>query len=364
VLEFTGSLGTKAMGLAAAIFGLPTPSALHRFEWPAALYLLLLLPLLVGLYVLMQMRRRRYAMRYASVSLLREAVGSGPGVRRHIPAAIYLLALTAMIFALARPQGLLNTAYSTGIVILAIDVSGSMIADDVEPTRMEATKRAVREFVERQPRGVQIGVVSFSDFGALVQAPTREKKPVIDAINRLQPQRGTNMGGGLQAALDAIYEGTDGTRPAARTPFGLQPTPTPPSADANRPPPASIVLLSDGQSNTGPPPVRVAEEAVDAGVKIYTVGIGTPEGTIIRVEGRNVFTRLDDRTLQEIADMTGGEYFSAQDESELRRIYEQLARERQTEEEETELTFVLTGLALFLSLIGGALSLAWFNRLP
>jgi Ca-activated chloride channel homolog len=357
-----GPVGSFLAGIVAAIFGLPTPTEFHRFEWPMALLLLLVLPLLVGMYVFMQMRRRRYALRYANVPLLKEAVGSGPGIRRHIPVAVYLLALTAMILALARPQGILDTPYASGTIVLAIDVSGSMMAEDVAPNRMEATKRAVREFVERQPRGVEIGIVQFSDFGIISQVPTRDKKQVLEAISRLQPQRGTNIGDGLLAALDAILDAGDMQRSAGQPQFPTQPTPGPSTQDG--PPPASIVLLSDGESNTGPPALRIAEMAAAAGIKVYTVGIGTPEGTILRIQGRNVYTRLDEATLRDIADMTGARYFSAQDEAELRQVYEELARERQVEQEETELTFVLTGAALLLSLVGGALSLAWFNRLP
>jgi Ca-activated chloride channel family protein len=328
------------------------------FIWPAALLLLFIVPLLGGLYVWMQTRRRRYALQYASVSLVAQAVGRGPGVRRHIPAAIYLLALTAMIFALARPQATVPVPQNTGTLILAIDVSGSMLAEDVEPNRMEATKDAVLDFVEEQPSGVKIGIVSFSDFGALVAPPTRDRKVVTDAIKRLRPQRGTNIGGGLQAALDAIYEGVDGGVTSAAG----SATPTPEGAP--KPPPASIVLLSDGQSNTGPQPEQVAEEAVTAGVKVYTIGIGTEQGTILQIQGRNVFTRLDEAALRSVAEQTGGRYFNAQDEGDLHQIYDELARERQFEDEETEITFAVTALAMLLSIIAGGLGLIWFNRLP
>lgn len=176
------------------------------FEWPWALALLIVIPVLAAIYVAMQRRRQRYALRYASVSLVQQAVGAGPGIKRHIPAALYLLALTAMIIALARPQATIPTPSSTGTVMLSIDVSGSMFAQDVEPNRMEATKEAAREFVEKQPRGVKIGVVSFSDFGALVAPPSEERAQALEAISRLRPQRGTNIGAGLAVALDAIYE--------------------------------------------------------------------------------------------------------------------------------------------------------------
>lgn len=342
------------------------------FIWPQALVALLIVPLLVGVYLWMQRRRSRYAVRFASLGLVKQAVGKGPGIRRHIPAAVYLLALTGMIVALARPQAPLQVPRNTGTVMLVIDTSGSMQATDVKPNRMEATKQAAQQFVERQPSGVKIGVVQFSDFGALSQAPTRDRDLVRKAIDRLKPQRGTNIGGGLQAALDALYEGSDSPRPTtapaqpgvpgrpAATP---QPTTLPRDADAKTPP-ASIVLVSDGESNVGPPPLEVAQEAQKAGVKVYTIGIGTKEGVNLNIQGRRVFTRLDEESLKGMADLTGGRYLTAQDESELRSVYDELALEREFEEEKTEITFGFTAGALVLSVIGGILSLLWFNRLP
>ncbi len=345
------------------------------FQWPQVLIALALVPLLAAAYVWMQRRRQRYAVRFASLSLVRDAVGKGPGVRRHIPAALYLLAVTAMIVALARPQAPVNVPHNTGTVVLSIDVSGSMQATDVKPNRMEGTKEAARRFVNDQPSGVKVGIVSFSDFGALIQPPTRDRDLVLRAIDRLRWQRGTNIGSGLQVALDAIFEGSDSPRPtttavaggppaapggAARPPA---PEPAPQTGD-RKAPPASIVLVSDGESNVGPPPLEVAQEAVKAGIKVYTVGIGTKEGTVLRIQGRNVFTRLDEDTLKGIAEQTGGRYLTAQSEEELTRVYEELARERQFEKEKTEVTFAVTAGALALSVIAGFLSLLWFNRLP
>lgn len=339
-----------------------------HFQAPAAFLFLLLIPIIAGLYVWMQTQRRKYAVRYASVSLLRQAVGAGPGVRRHVPAALYLCALAAMIVALARPEGTVENAFSTGTVILAIDVSGSMWAEDVAPNRMEATKDAAKQFVEKQPKGIEIGIVSFSDFGILTQEPTRDKGDVTRAIERLSPKTGTNIGGGLQAALDAIYASSDQERPGAQSqsPFAPgQPSPTPAATAGEIDlPPASIVLVSDGQSNTGPPPLRVAEEAVAAGIKVYTIGIGTPQGTTLRIQGRSVFTRLDEESLRGVAEMTGGKYLSAQDEDELAQVYEELATETESEPEERDLTYYLTGVGLIFSLLAGGFSLAWFNRLP
>lgn len=348
------------------------------FIWPQALVGLALIPVLLGIYVWMQRRRQRYAVRFASLSLVRDAVGKGPGIRRHIPAGVYLVALAAMIVALARPQAPVKVPHNTGTVVLSIDVSGSMQATDVKPSRMEATKDAARRFVQQQPKGVKVGVVSFSDFGALIQPPTRDKDLVLRAIDRLRPQRGTNIGSGLQVALDAIFEGADIPRPTSTAAAGAAPgvpgrppiVPSTPGAAAQaqangqKPPPASIVLVSDGESNVGPPPLEVAQEAVKAGVKVYTVGIGTKEGSVLRIQGRSVFTRLDEDTLRGVAEQTGARYLSAQNEEELGKVYDELARERQFEDEKTEITFGVTAAALALSVIGGFLSLLWFNRLP
>ena len=332
------------------------------FLIPQALLLLLLVPLFAAAYIWMQRWRRRYALRYASVALVRDAVGRGPGIRRHVPPALFLLALAAMGLAVARPQATVPVTEDLGTVVLAIDTSGSMQATDVSPNRMEATKEAVRRFVEEQPGGVEIGVVSFSDAGAVLQPPTKDRDEVLRTIDRLRPQRGTNIGGGLAAALDAI------ARTADSTPAGLVATPGPtPAAGAAPPPempPASVVLVSDGESNTGPPPLDVAREAAAAGVRVYTVGIGTPQGITLRVNGQSVLTRLDEATLRGMADLTGGRYLNAQDEAQLAGVYDELAREQQVAEREVEISFAMAAGALLLSAVGGALSLLWFNRLP
>ena len=329
------------------------------FEWPFVLPLLIVVPLLAAVYIAMQKRRNQYALRYASVSLVAQAVGKGPGIKRHIPPALYLLAIVALIIGLARPEATIPVPQDTGTVLLVIDVSGSMFAQDVDPNRMEATKKAAREFVENQPGGVKIGVVSFSDFAALVAPPTTERDQVLEAISRLRPQRGTNIGAGLQVAMDAIYE--DQADGEAIVTGVATPTPVPGTLDV---PPASIVLVSDGQSNTGPDPLEIIDEATTAGVKVYTVGIGTPEGTVLQIQGRNVFTRLDELTLQTMAEETGGTYFNAQTETDLRAVYEDLSRERIVENEETEVTFAFAAAGLALSLLAGGLGLVWFNRLP
>lgn len=336
------------------------------FLWTNMLWLLLLVPVLIIVYILAQRRRQKYALRYASLSLLRQALGRGPGIRRHIPAIIFLLGLAAMIIALARPVATVMLPSQQGTVILTIDVSGSMRADDLQPSRIEAAKSAARAFVEKQPPNVRIGVIAFSDNAAVVQAPTTEREGVIAAITRLTPQRGTAIGRGILASLDAIFEEEgDGPAPFSRDSLTLpEPTPTPTPVPQGTYAPAIVVLLSDGESNVGPRPLDVVGQASDRGVRIYTVGMGSPDGTVLRFQGRSVRVRLDEETLKQIAEQTGASYFKADNETDLRAIYENLSTRLVFEPEQTELTAWFTGLAAVLSLIAGGLSLLWFSRLP
>src|SRR5213078_313613 len=217
--------------------------------WPSALLLLVVVAGLAVLYVLAQRRRNRYALRYANLSLVREAIGKGPGWRRHVPPALFILALAFMAIAVARPQAVVAVPSQEGTVILAIDVSGSMLAEDMKPNRMEAAKAAARAFVEKQSESVKIGVVSFSGDASIVQSPTTDKTLVIAAINRLRPPRAT-------------------PRPSA-TPL--------PAYLVGQHSSASIVLMSDGQNNQFPPPLDVVDQAVSRGVRVYTIGVGSAQ---------------------------------------------------------------------------------------
>ncbi len=338
------------------------------FLWPFMLVLLALIPLLIAAYVLLQRRRQKYALRYASLSLVKEALGRGPGWRRHIPAAIFLLALTAMIFALARPQAETLVPSAEGVIILAIDVSGSMIATDLNPNRLEAAKTAARAFVEKQPDTVQVAIVSFSDNAFVVQPPTDDKNALIAAINRLNWQRGTAIGRGMVASLEAIAEKTgkggeinlQDLQNGGSSSGEPQPTPMPQGQYQN----AIVVLLTDGENNQWPEPLDIAQIARDRGIRIYTVGIGSAEGAVVRIQGRSIRTRLDKQTLRTIADMTDGEYYNAQTEGDLVKIYENLSTNLVLKTEKTEITAYFTGVAVLLSLLAGFLSLLWFNRLP
>jgi Ca-activated chloride channel family protein len=329
------------------------------FIWPAMLVALLLVPLAIGLYVRLQRRRRRYVAAYGAMGLAPAAGRSGLGRRRHIPAALFLLGLTILLLALARPQALVSLPRQEGTVILAFDVSGSMAADDLKPTRMEAAKAAARDFVQRQPRSVQIGVVAFSDSGLAVQAPTNDQDVVLAAINRLSPQRGTSLGQGILASLNTIATAKG---QGERLYSNLMPTPTPVPKGSDTS--SVIVLLTDGENNESPDPQAAAQAAADRGVRIYTVGIGSTAGTTLHANGFTVHTQLDEAALQQIAQLTEGAYYNAENGQDLQAIYENLDLQLVVKPEKTEITALFAGVGILVLLIGGVCSLLWFSRVP
>jgi Ca-activated chloride channel family protein len=342
------------------------------FIWPTALLLLVVVAGLGVLYVLAQRRRNRYALRYANLSLVREAIGKGPGWRRHVPPVLFILALAFMGIAVARPQAVVAVPSQEGTVILAIDVSGSMLAEDMKPNRMEAAKAAARGFVEKQSESVKIGVVSFSTDASIVQSPTTDKTLVIAAINRLRPQRATAIGRAILVSLDAIAEnqGSEDDLPSSILQQGQpgatpRPTATPlPAYLEGQHSSGSIVLMSDGQNNQFPPPLDVIDQAVSRGVRVYTIGVGSATGAIVRLQGRAVRTALDETTLKKIAELTDAQYFNANTEADLRTVYENLTTQLVVRNEKTELTAYATLIAAILAVFAGAFSLLWFNRLP
>ncbi len=335
------------------------------FIWPTMLLLLLLIPLFGVLYIMFQQRRRRLAASYGGLGLLGGATGRGPGIRRHIPPALFLVGLTILTIALARPQTVISLPRVEGTVILVFDVSGSMAADDLKPTRMEAAKAAAQDFVERQPASVQIGVVAFSDGGLAVQAPTNDRDAVLASINRLEPQRGTSLGQGILAALNTIAADS---RQAPDLESNLTPaptavaTPTPAPEGMNKS--AIIVLLTDGENNESPDPLDVAQAAAERGVRIYTVGIGSAAGTTLDVNGFTVHTQLNEDLLQRISQLTGGAYYSAESEEDLLTIYENIVPQLVIKPEKMEVTSILAGASILVLLMGGMFSLVWFSRLP
>jgi Ca-activated chloride channel homolog len=334
---------------------------LMTFIWLPMLVWLSLIPLGVMAYIRMQQRRRRLAARYGNPGLVHEAASRRLGVRRHIPSALFLVALTILIVALARPQAVVSLPRLEGTIILVFDVSRSMAADDLKPTRLAAAKTAARAFVQRQPSTVQIGVVSFSDGGIALQAPTNDQDAVLAAINRLTLQSGTSLARGIEASLKALAAGTDHaltlSSNRAQTPT---PTPVPKGTYTS----AVIVLLTDGENTQSPDPLAAAQMAADRGVRIYTVGIGSTAGATLHIDGFTVRSRLDEQTLHQIARLTGGAYYNAANAGELRTIYASLDPQLVIKPQKTEVTSLFAGAGILVLMIGGTLSLLWLGRLP
>lgn len=354
------------------------------FLWPEALPALFLVPLLLVLYMWLIRRRSRSAVRYAGLGLVREAMSGGQAIRRHLPPALFLLALTAMLVAVARPTAVVTLPSAHETVILAMDVSGSMRADDVKPTRMAAAQEAARAFIADQPRSTRIGMVTFGGAAALVQPPTQSREDLLAALERFEYQRGTAVGSGLLISLKTIFPDLEfdlrrqDPRPSASAPRsapidrgrasgqgGGAEAPKSP----HRPVPAGsyesavIILLTDGQTTTGPDPIASAWMAAERGVRVYTVGIGTPNGEILVGEGWSMRVRLDEETLKGIADITRGEYFYAGTAEDLKKVYETLTSKVVLETRETEVTALLTAIGAALALLSALLSMLWFRRI-
>ncbi len=331
------------------------------FIWPLALYSLVLIPVFVLGYLLLQRRRRRIIAQYRDIGLVQSESGQRVGFRRHIPAMFLLAGLSVLLVASARPEKELSLPRIQGTVILAFDVSGSMAATDIQPTRMDAAKNAARAFVDQQPPDVQIGVVAFSDSGFSVQPATNDKDSVLTSIGRLRPERGTSVANGILVSLKAIAAAADeGTHYYSPPTQGQAPTPVPPGQFQS----AAIVLLTDGENNMQPDPAAAAQVAASQGVRIYTVGLGSPEGTMLHINGFTVHTQLDEAALQQIAKTTGGTYYNATSAQDLYRIYTNLDPQLVVKPEKTEITAIVAGISAVLLLIGGLLSLLWFSHLP
>ena len=334
-----------------------------NFLWPFMLPALLLVPVLAGVYLLVQSRRRKAAQALGSLGVLQMPGGRKPGARRHIPSACFLVGIAVLLFALARPQAVVALPHQEGTVILAFDVSGSMAADDLKPTRMQAAKDAARAFVKKQPITVQVGVVAFSDSGFSVQVPTGDATLILAAIDRLTPQRGTSVANGSLESLRALSAGQ--ALPAEiYSNLLLTPTPTPPPVPPGSDRNAAIILLSDGENNENPDPLAAAQAAANRGVRIYTVGIGSPQGTTVHINGFSLHTQLDEATLQGIAQITGGTYYNAQSTADLAKIYDTITAQLVVTPEQTEITSLFAGVGILIMLVGGLFSLLWFSRLP
>lgn len=318
------------------------------FTWPPLLGLLVLVPLLALLYRWVLRRPRRDAMRYTQVALLAAALRRARPWRRHLPAGLVAGAFILVILALARPIAPMPVPSSQNTVVLSIDVSRSMLATDLLPNRMEAAKVAAKEFVESLPRGMKVGLVTFSSYAQTIVPPTADRRRVIEAISLLTTEYATAIGDGLVEAVYAL--------PGRQRPEDLSTPPPPPPPPVV---PGTVVLLSDGQSNRGVVPQDAARIARDQQVRVYTVGIGTPEGTFLNLGGRNIWVRLDEDTLREVAEIGGGAYYHARSVAELRQVYRRLGRVIGWETRPTEVSAIAAGLAAVL--LVGALGASFLS---
>jgi Ca-activated chloride channel family protein len=336
------------------------------FEWPEALLMLFALPLLVAGYLYLLRRKKRQALRYSSLGLVKAAIGAAPSWRRHVPPALLLAALAAMIVAVARPAAFVTLPANNETVILAMDVSGSMRATDVEPTRLAAAQAAAKQFIAEVPQSVKIGIVAFAGTATVAQAPTRNKEDLVAAIDRFQLQRATAIGSAIIVSMATLFP--DGGYDVSSFIYERQSQRLPPKASYRPMPPGSyasavIILLTDGQRTAGPDSLEAARLAADRGVRIYTVGIGTPQGSIVGIEGWSMRVRLDEETLKGIADLTRGEYFYAGSAPDLKSVYRNLNSRFVLETKKTEIGALFTAAAAALVVLAAGLSLAWFGRI-
>jgi Ca-activated chloride channel homolog len=328
---------------------------LMSLESPWMLLCLACVPVLIVAYVRVLGARARRAARLASEGLVPVAAGWRAGWRRHVPFTLFAAALALVCFALARPTVSLALPQREGTVILAFDVSNSMRAKDLEPTRLGAAKAAAVAFAGRQPSSIRIGVVAFGDSAVTVLRPTNVKANVIAAIKRLGVGGGTALGQGIYMSLDAIagkklrIDASALERDAGAVKIGFYGA-------------SAIVLLSDGENTSRPDPVKLAEVASTAGVPIHAIGVGTKQGTVVEINGFSVATALDEVLLKQIADVTDGTYHQAGDAKALSRIYKSIELEPRNVEKPREASALFASAGGLLLVLGSGLSLAWFGR--
>lgn len=350
---------------------------------PWLLLLLLLVPLILAAYIWMLRRRRKFAVRYSSLALIREALPRRSRWRQHLPFALVLLALTALFVAAARPVALVEVPLNRSTIILALDVSRSMCATDVDPNRLAVAQEAAQAFVEAQVQGTQIGVVAFSDFAELIVPPTTDKAVLEEAISNLTTALGTAIGSATLKSIDAIAEVNTAVAPSG---LNLRTADNPPPANAPYQPDI-IVLLTDGANSQGPLPLDAARQAADRLVRVYTIGFGTSNpGQMICTQkqlggdvfgggfsggfggggGGGNFRRflvIDEPTLQAVADLTGGEYYRAENAEQLQDVFLNLPTQIVLQKQALEISVVFAALGAVLATAAVALSL-WWNRYP
>jgi Ca-activated chloride channel family protein len=332
-----------------------------NFLWPSALFALLLIPLLILLYFWNQRRKRRFAIRYSSLSLVRAALPAQSRLRRYLPMALFFLAFASLVVALARPVRVTRVPAGRATVMLALDVSRSMEQRDIAPSRFSAAKSAALSFINKQKETNQVGIVAFAGIAQLVQAPSTDPEALETAIHSLTTGRGTAIGEGIAAALKTIAEYNQNV--AAR--IDEQGTDTPvPATGAAAYEPDIIVLLTDGNNNRGIDPFSAAQQAADSRVRVYTISFGTAAGSgDQRGWGYGGNRGIDEATLQKIASLTGGEYFTASSAAELQKVFNSLPTELITREETLEISVAFVAIAS-LMVIGAVLLSQLWHPLP
>lgn len=318
------------------------------FQEPQFGILLLAVLALLLFYIRRQRQRRRFALRYASVELVRASRG-GRGWRRHIPPLLFLVCSVILIGGLMQPAIMVVEPSDEAIVIVTLDVSASMWANDLYPNRMEAAKEAAKLFVQELPPKMRVGVVSFSETSYLNQVPTTDREEILAAIEKLQPRSGTAIGNGLMTSLDAVYGGLGGE---------------PPKVERGIYAPAIIVLLTDGENTDGQSPFDVVGQAIEHGIRVYTIGIGSPGSTEVLVGSSALRAKLDEETLRELARLTDAKYYNASTEQDLRAVYQNLTTQLITRLQPLDISFTFITAAFFFGVLALAFSLIWSTRLP
>ena len=343
------------------------------FLWPQFLWLLWVVPFLVLVYIWLLRRKKKLALRFASVAIVKQAMGAGLHWRRHVPPALFLLAMAASLLAASRPTAVISLPSDHATVMLAIDVSLSMRATDIKPNRIVAAQDAAKAFLQELPRNVKVGIVTFAGSAQVVQPATLQREDLVAAIDKFQLQRGTAVGSGILVALSELFpdHGIDigeMTYGNGRHGKSIDEAPRKPKKEFIPVAPGSyesavIVLLTDGRRTTGIDPQEAARMAADRGIRVYSIGLGTVSGEVAGFEGWSMYLRLDEPSLKAIANATKAEYFYAGDADALKKVYEKLGTRLQVEKKETELSSLLALLSALLALAAAGLSLLWFNRI-
>lgn len=370
------------------------------FLWPSLLWLLLLIPLLAGLYVWLLRRRKQGVVRYGNMGILKQAMGPS-GWRRHLPPALLLGALTFLLLAVARPSAMVSLPSHRATVMMAMDVSGSMRADDIKPTRIEASQKAAKEYIKEQPKDVVIGIVAFAGAAFVVQNPTTDRQALDAAIDRFELQRQTAVGNGILVSLQTLFPqenfpissfnnggygmgggggfggygrfgrsgGNCGRVEDGAMNFGRR------LGEAGGAPPRKhvpvepgsykngvIILMTDGQTTTGCDPIEAARLASEYGVRVFTIGFGTTRGNDVSFGGWRMRAQLDEESLKKIADLTKGRYFKASSAEDLKAVYNLLTRQLVVETHEMEISSFFAAAAALLMATAAGLSVLWFGR--